>query len=74
MIVAIGGDRYPERSAAVGGSLAGMAVIGSTIYPPAMGLMSVSVGLTVAMLGNALLGLASVLALVAFGRVTRHRA
>jgi fucose permease len=74
MIVAIGGDRYPERSAAVGGSLAGMAVIGSTIYPPAMGLMSVTVGLTVAMLGNALLGLASVLALVAFGRVTRHNA
>ena len=29
MIVAIGGERYPERSAAVGGSLTGMAVIGS---------------------------------------------
>ena len=74
MIVAIGGERYPERSAAVGGSLAGMAVIGSTIYPPAMGFLSVTVGLTVAMLGNALLALACVLALVAFGRVTRRRA
>ena len=74
MIVAIGGDRYPQRSAAVGGSLAGMAVVGSTIYPPAMGFMSVTVGLTVAMFGNALLALASVLALVAFGRATRHRA
>jgi MFS transporter, FHS family, glucose/mannose:H+ symporter len=74
MIVAIGGDRYPERSAAVGGSLAGMAVIGSTIYPPAMGFMSVSVGMTAAMLGNTLLGLASVLALVAFGRLTGRRA
>jgi fucose permease len=74
MIIAIGGDRYPQRSAAIGGSLAGMAVIGSTIYPPAMGFMSVTVGLTVAMLGNALLALACVLALVAFGRATRRRA
>ena len=74
MIVAIGGNRYPERSAAVGGSLTGMAVIGSTIYPPAMGFLSVTVGLTVAMLGNALLAIASVLALVAFGRATGRRA
>jgi fucose permease len=73
MIVAIGGDRYPQRSAAVGGSLAGMAVIGSTIYPPAMGVLSVTVGLTAAMFGNALLALACVLALVAFGRATRRR-
>lgn len=68
MIVALGGDRYPERSAAVGGSLTAMAVVGSTIYPPAMGLLSVTVGLTVAMLGNALLAVACALALVAFGR------
>ena len=74
MIVAIGGDRYPQRSAAVGGSLAGMAVIGSTIYPPAMGFLSVTVGLAVAMFGNALLALACVLALAAFGRATRRRA
>jgi len=71
MIVAIGGERYPERSAAVGGSLTGMAVIGSTVYPPTMGLLSVTVGLPVAMLGNSLLAIASVLALVAFGRATR---
>jgi fucose permease len=70
MIVAIGGDRYPERSAAVGGSLAGMAVAGSVIYPPAMGFMSVTVGLPVAMFGNALLAIACVVALVMFGR--RH--
>jgi fucose permease len=73
MIVAIGGERYPERSAAVGGSLTGMAVIGSTIYPPAMGLLSVTVGLPAAMFGNALLALACVVALVAFGRLTRER-
>ena len=74
MIVAIGGDRYPQRSAAVGGSLAGMAVIGSTIYPPAMGFLSVTVGLTVAMFGNALMALACVVALVAFGRATGREA
>jgi fucose permease len=70
MIVALAGDRYPERSAAVGGSLTAMAVVGSTIYPPAMGFMSVTVGLTVAMLGNALLAVACALALVAFARTS----
>lgn len=74
MIVAIGGERYRERSAAVAGSLVGMAVIGSTIYPPMMGFLSVTVGLTAAMLGNAVLALACVLALVAFERATRPRA
>ena len=72
MIVAIGGERYPERSAAVGGALTGMAVAGSTIYPPAMGFLSVTVGLTVAMLGTAVLGAVSALALVAFARSARR--
>ena len=74
MIVAIGGERYPERSAAVGGSLTGLAVVGSTIWPPAMGFLSVTVGLTAAMLGNVLMGLACVIALVAFGREIQRRA
>jgi fucose permease len=74
MIVALGGERYPERSAAVGGSLTGMAVVGSTIYPPAMGFLSVTVGLTAAMLGNVLLAIASAVALVAFGRTTTRQA
>jgi fucose permease len=69
MIVAIGGERYPERSAAVGGSLTGMAVIGSVVYPPAMGFLSVTVGLTAAMLGNVLLAIACAAALVVFSRV-----
>ena len=73
MIVAIGGERYPDRSASVGGSLAGMAVLGSTLYPPAIGFLSVSVGLTIAMVGNAILALASAAALVAFGRATSDR-
>ena len=71
MIVAVGGERYPERSAAVGGSLTGLAIVGSMVYPPAMGLLSVTFGMTVAMLGVVVLGLACALTLVAFGRVTR---
>jgi fucose permease len=74
MIVALGGERYPERSAAVGGSLTGMAVVGSVVYPPAMGLLSVTIGLSIAMLGNVLMALGCVVALVAFGRVTRSHA
>jgi fucose permease len=71
MIVAIGGERYPDRSAAVGGFLTGAAVTGSTTYPPIMGFLSVSVGLTVAMVGNIILGLACAGALVLVGRSSR---
>ena len=45
LIMAVGGDRYPTRSAAVSGFLSGMAVIGSIAYPPIMGFLSVTVGL-----------------------------
>lgn len=58
MIIAIAGHRYPDRAAAVTGLLAGSAVAGSVVYPPIMGFLSVTVGLTVAMLGTAALGLA----------------
>ena len=68
MIVAIGGERYPARSAAVGGTLTGVAVVGSIIYPPAMGFLSVTVGLTAAMAGTVVLAGFSALTLVAFGR------
>lgn len=74
MIVAIGGDRYPERSAAVSGFLSGAAVIGSIVYPPVMGFLSVTVGLTVAMLGNAVLCLAAVGALALVARSRRQSA
>ena len=47
-----------------------MAIVGSIVYPPAMGFLSVTVGLTFAMLGNALLAVACVVALVAFRRAT----
>jgi fucose permease len=71
MIVAIGGERYPDRSAAVSGLLTGAAVAGSTTYPPIMGFLSVTVGLTVAMFGNVILGLACAGALVLVGRSNR---
>jgi MFS family permease len=74
MIVAIGGERYPDRSAAVGGFLTGSAVAGSIIYPPIMGFLSVTVGLTVAMAGNVIIGLACAGALILVGRSGGTRA
>ena len=74
MIQALGGERFPDRSAAVGGALTGMGIVGTTLYPPAMGFLSVSIGLTAAMLGNALLALACAGALVAFGAGRRSAA
>jgi fucose permease len=68
MIIAIGGERYRDRSTAVSGFLGGTGVLGSIVYPAIMGFMSVTVGLTVAMLGNAVLALACALALVLVGR------
>ena len=64
LIVAIGGERHPGRSAAVSGFLTGAAVLGSVIYPPIMGFLSVNVGLVVAMLGTGLLSIASAGALL----------
>jgi fucose permease len=55
LIMAIGGERFPERSAAVGGLLTTAAVAGGVIYPSIMGPISDSVGLTVAMFGTAVL-------------------
>jgi hypothetical protein len=49
-------------------------VTGSTTYPPIMGFLSVSVGLTVAMVGNIILGLACAGALVLVGRSSRAAA
>ncbi len=68
MIIVIGGDRYPERSSAVSGFLGGSAVVGSIIYPPIMGFLSVTVGLTVAMLGTVVLAFACAGALVLVSR------
>ena len=56
MIMALGGDIYPRRLAALGGSLTTAAVVGGMIYPPLMGIMESRIGLSGGMLGAALLG------------------
>ena len=71
MVVALGGEQYPDRAAAISGVIAGCGVIGSIVYPPLMGFMSVTVGLTIAMLGNAVLAFAAAGALLLLGRKTR---
>ncbi len=73
MIMAVAGDRYPDRTAAVSGLLASAAVVGSIVYPPIMGFLSVTVGLTVAMLGTVVLSLASAGTLVLVGRLPSER-
>lgn len=55
LIVAGAGGRMPGRSATVSGTLIFAAVVGAVIYPPAVGFMSVTVGMQVAMLGAAAL-------------------
>lgn len=70
LIMAVAGDRFPDRSAAVSGFLAGCAVIGAIIYPPIMGFLSVGAGLGVAMIGAAILAMAGATVLFLVGRTT----
>ena len=67
-IMAVGGDRYPDRSAAVGAYLTTAAVVGTIGFPTLMGFLSVTVGLRAAMLGTVALGLAPAGALMVVGR------
>ena len=69
MIVAIAGERFPERSAAVGGFMTGAAVVGAVLYPPIMGFLSVNVGLAAAMLGAGVLSLACAVSLLVARRL-----
>jgi OFA family oxalate/formate antiporter-like MFS transporter len=68
LIMAVAGDRFPGRSAAVSGYLAGSAAIGAIIYPPVMGFVSVGAGLGAAMGGAAALSLGCATVLFAVGR------
>ena len=56
LIMALAGERFPSRAAAVSGFLAGTSVVGSIVYPPVAGFLSVTIGLSIAMLGMAVLG------------------
>ena len=68
MIMAVGGDRYPGRSAAVGGSLVSAATVGSIGLPSLIGVLSVVCGLTLAMFATVAFGLACSAALLLAGR------
>ena len=68
LIMAVAGDRYPTRSAGVSGFLSGCAVVGSVLYPPLMGFMSVTIGLAAAMSGAAVLAFTAGIVLWLFGR------
>ena len=63
LIMAVAGDRYPSRSAAVSGFLSGFAVVGAILYPPVMGFISVGVGLAAAMIGAAAIAVVCALVL-----------
>jgi fucose permease len=69
LIVAIGGERFPDRAAAVTGVITAGAVVGAIVYPPLMGALSVTVGLPVAMLGTAVVSFACAGALAIVGRM-----
>jgi fucose permease len=64
MIMALGGNIYPRRLAALSGSLSAAAVAGSIVYPPLMGVMAAHIGLRAGMVGAALLGIPMALALL----------
>ena len=73
MIVALGGERHPERSAAVGASLTGFGIVGSVRLSAGDGPALGHGRPDVAMLGNVVLALGAAVALVAYGRATRDR-
>jgi fucose permease len=68
LIMAVGGDRFPGRLAAVSGFLSGVAVVGAIAYPPVMGFVSVGIGLGAAMAGAAALALGCGVVLFLVGR------
>jgi fucose permease len=68
LIMAVAGDHFPGRTAAVAGFLAAASVVGAVIYPPLMGFMSDGVGLGVAMGGTAILSLVCAIVLALFRR------
>ena len=74
LIMAIGGERFPTRAAAMSGILTAAGVVGTLSYPPLMGVISVTVGLPVAMLGTAVFGAGAAIALLVLGRMAASAA
>ncbi len=69
LIMALAGERYPDRAAAVSGILTGASVIGSIVVPPLMGFLSEAVGMSALMLATAALSAACAGALILNGRL-----
>jgi fucose permease len=69
LIVAIGGDLFPDRVAVVAGALTAAAVVGGIVYPPLVGLMSESLGIGAGLLGGACLSIVSAAAILAARRL-----
>ena len=74
LIMAIGGERFPGRAAAMSGILAAAAIGGSLADPPLLGLISVTAGLPTAMAGTAVFGASAAVALVIVGRMPARSA
>jgi fucose permease len=72
LIVAIGGELFPHRVAAVAGTLTAAGVVGGIIYPPLVGLMSASLGLGAGLLGGACLSIVAAGAILAAARLSRR--
>jgi fucose permease len=69
LIIALGGELYPARVAAVAGTLTAVAVVGGIVYPPLIGVLSGSVGLGAGLLGGAVLLIAGAVAILAATRM-----
>ena len=71
MLIAIGGDLYPRRLAALSGGLTTAATLGAIVYPPLMGLVADSVGIRLGLIGAGALGIPTAAALLAATRSAR---
>lgn len=74
MIIAIGGDLYPDRVATTAGTLTAVAILGATFYPPLVGLMSASVGIGAGILGAGALSIVCAAAVMMAARQSAVRA
>jgi fucose permease len=74
MIMAIGGNLYPHRIAALSGSIGAAAVVGSVFYPPLIGFMATHVGLRAGLLGAGVLGVPAALAIIGARAAARRAA
>jgi fucose permease len=73
-IMTIAGKLDPARAAIVSGMLTASAVLGSIIYPPIMGFISVSAGVGIALFGTGVLAIGAAIALFGSAMLARRRA